>query len=86
MSIKPDEFNYRRPASAEMVLNNHVILQPEGTCTLHVEAWQYRGKFVDFAFTQRADEVEDPQNGEDHVARYDCCHSEVHKHQYYKGG
>ncbi|QNP94248.1 hypothetical protein IA203_01280 [Corynebacterium wankanglinii] len=68
------------------VLDNAIVLQPEGTCTLHVVAWNYRGKIVDFALTQMADEVEDPRNGDDHVARYDCCHSEVHKHQYFRSG
>lgn len=61
-----------------------MVLTPEGTCTLRLRAWTYRGKVVDFAMTQMANEVEDPRSGEDHVARCDCCHSEVHKHQYYR--
>lgn len=86
MSIRPEPFTYERPVGADVVMDQPVILTPEGTCTLHVKAWAYRGKTVDFALTQMADEVEDPQSGEDHVARYDCCHSEVHKHQYYRSG
>ena len=86
MSANVPEFQYVRPDPAEKVLDTTIVLQPEGTCTLHVVAWSYRGKIVDFAFTQMADEVENPQGGEDHVARYDCCHSEVHKHQYYRNG
>lgn len=80
MAVSAPDFHYTRPVNAEKVLDNAIVLQPEGTCTLRVVAWNYRGKIVDFALTQMADEVEDPRNGDDHVARYDCCHSEVHKH------
>lgn len=86
MTIAPPRFEYQPPASAEKVIDNHIILTPEGTCTLYAVAWEYRGKIVDFALTQKADEIRHPQKGEDHVARYDCCHSEVHKHQYYRNG
>lgn len=86
MSITPAKFDYQAPTAAEKIIDNSIILTPQGTCTLHVVAWEYRGKIVNFALTQKADEVSHPQKGEDHVARYDCCHSEVHKHQFYRGG
>ncbi|BAU94703.1 hypothetical protein N24_0441 [Corynebacterium suranareeae] len=85
-TIHPPKFEYSPPSNAEKVMDGPLVLTPEGTCHLYVTAWSYRGKIVTFALTQTADYVEDPRNGEDHVARYDCCHSEVHKHQYYKSG
>lgn len=85
LSITPPKFEYRRPINAEKIMDMPMVLTPEGTCEFYAVAWDYRGKIVDFALTQIAIN-EDPQKETIHVARYDCCHSEVHKHQYYKSG
>lgn len=85
MGARPEEFVYRRPQGAE-VYPHELVLFPGETCSLHYTQWVYRGKIVDFAITLYTNEFEDPQGSEAHVARYDCCHSQVHKHQYYRSG
>lgn len=49
----------------------------------HVRLRSYRGKIVDFAITQltTVDGV-----GEVTVARIDCCHGSVHRHQFNREG
>ncbi|WP_146237497.1 DUF7718 family protein [Georgenia satyanarayanai] len=53
------------------------------TDRLHIRMAIYRGKIVDFAIMQLS--VRD--DGEEvHVARIDCCHGTVHRHQYDRRG
>lgn len=49
--------------------------------SIYVKQWYYKGKTVDFALTHR---IEETPGEYEHVMRYDCCHSEVHKHQYHR--
>lgn len=49
---------------------------------LHIRTWRYRGRIVDFAIMQIIE-----VDGKDvHVARIDCCHSIIHRHQFDKAG
>lgn len=75
-----DSWHYKRPHAAEMEQDGRYTLSPTGH-SMHVVQWCYKGKTVDFALVQQVEEV--AGNLQD-VAKYDCCHSEVHKHQYHR--
>lgn len=53
------------------------------TDRLHIRMVSYRGKIVDFAIMQL---TTDPAGVEYHVARIDCCHGTVHRHQFDRKG
>lgn len=76
-------WKYKPPSGADLVLDTRITLGSEAPGqSVYVVQWQYRGKTVNFALTQQLE----PSAGKyAHIARYDCCHSEVHKHQYHKG-
>jgi hypothetical protein len=80
MASKPEPAEYRPPpTSAGDVLEWPIILSP--TDVLLVRQHVYRKKTVDFAFMQLH------HDGEQHeVARIDCCHGVVHRHQFNRDG
>ncbi|WP_313675077.1 hypothetical protein [Mycolicibacterium sp.] len=87
MSTKPVEFVYQRRPEAELVVDTPIYLSADGD-VLHLREWQYRGKVVDFALNHYVT-TSHPENDGDaplDVARIDTCHSEVHRHQFYKSG
>lgn len=79
-----DAWEYKRPGGAELTLDMPITLGHEAPGqSVYVVQWTYRGKVVDFALTQR---IERTAGTYEHIARFDCCHSEVHKHQFREGG
>ena len=82
VDLTPEQGSYKPPVNSE---------KHETTWLLgggHKLYWRThyhpsRWSIVDFAFTQ----IHPDREGEEaHVARIDCCHWEIHKHQYYRSG
>ncbi|MEV0006068.1 hypothetical protein AB0H28_27815 [Micromonospora sp. NPDC050980] len=78
MSTQPEEEVYRRPTcppaeeeliDADLAEGHRIIMRPR---------W-YKGRIVDFAL-QQLTQREDGEWAE--VARIDCCHSTIHRHQF----
>lgn len=85
MSVQPEPFDYQPPALAELY-EHDMVLFPGETCSLHCKQWTFKGKVVNFALSLRVLDATKSKNPNGSVARYDCCHSEVHKHQFYRSG
>ena len=86
MSSIPGSFEYVVSEEAIEGLNYPVSLG--GGNTLQVRTMERGHKIVDFSLNQFVEpEYEGNLSGENvDVARIDCCHSEVHRHQYYRNG
>lgn len=71
-----------RPPKLEVceVLVYPVEITPTDRITVRQQI--YRGKVVDFAIMQEAREGETWH----HVARIDCCHGTIHRHQFIRDG
>lgn len=83
MSATPEPtIQYKRPERAELVFDGPIALDGHGH-SIYQKQWVYKGKVVDFSLSHRFEEVAGHYT---FVARYDCCHSEVHKHQMYRSG
>lgn len=82
MAAPPEPtFQYMRPVGAELVQDAPITLDATQGQSVHVKQWCYKGWTVDFSLTHQ---LEEDAGEYQHVARYDCCHSEVHKHQLYR--
>lgn len=80
MTVEPAAYLYRPPSNAEPLEYRSDL--GEGSLLI-VRQSIYRGKVVDFAFTQCPPGTD---GHEPHVYRIDCCHGEVHSHQYFRNG
>jgi hypothetical protein len=81
MAIRPDERYTPPPAEAcERFVFDFSL--PEAGHVLKVRILTYRGKVVDFAVTQILFDGADWVN----VARIDCCHGYIHRHQFDRDG
>lgn len=83
MAVEPAKFQYV-PTEESIETIWDISL---GACDLYVREARLGGLIVDYALNQRwatHDEVADGIQLD--VARIDCCHSEVHRHQFYKAG
>jgi len=79
MTVVPKQ--YKPPSSPPAVEMNFPI-ELTDTDELRVRRLMYREKVVDFAIMQIV--WEDGERAE--VARIDCCHSMIHRHQFTKDG
>ena len=77
-----DTWEYERPANATLVMDAPVYVAEDPSQFVYVKQYTYRGYTVDFALSH----VVELEEGNSDVARYDCCHSEVHRHQFHKSG
>lgn len=75
MSQHPPSFEYCPPRGGEQ---HEYPIQLDEHHELRVRMHLYQGMVVDFAFVQRYTGEEFPVE----VARVDCCHGEVHVHQF----
>ncbi|MBB2958882.1 DUF7718 family protein [Pseudoclavibacter helvolus] len=82
-AIEDVDWVYKRPVNAELEMDCALTLGDAPGQSVYIVQWGYKGKVVDFALTHRSEETVGKY---DHIARYDCCHSEVHKHQYTQEG
>ena len=81
MGVQPETKHYRPPPCPPAEEKNF-RLELTDTDELHVRQVWYRDKIVDFAIMQLVWE-----DGERvHVARIDCCHSMIHRHQFNQAG
>lgn len=87
LAIAPPSRPYTRRQEAELIFDHPIHLSPEGD-VLHQKEWIFRGQTVDFALNYYVQPGHPDNQDEDErdVARVDCCHSEVHKHQFYRSG
>lgn len=90
MDGSPERRPYRRPAGsvlAAWALDPLTLRQAgdagfEHEQRLHLQAWEYRNKVVDFRLMHTA-----IVDGEDvHIARIDCCNGTVHRHTFSRSG
>ncbi|WHU45090.1 hypothetical protein QNM97_13625 [Gordonia sp. L191] len=87
MTSQPLRLDYRRRADAVLVVDGPIYLSVAGD-RLHQREWHHRGRVVDFALNQyiTCDHPDNPGGESADIARVDTCHSEVHKHQFYRSG
>lgn|GEM_PF-2371258 len=78
---------YKRHPDAELIVDNKVPLGQDGTILSQCE-WGRHQLIVDFSYNQYLEDSHPDRKGAKtpDVARIDCCHSEIHKHQFYKAG
>lgn len=75
MSQPQTPFEYSPPVGGD---THEYVIQLEDEHQLHVRMNVYRGNVVDFAIVQLFIGSEFPVE----IARVDCCHGEVHMHQF----
>ncbi|MDV7197041.1 hypothetical protein R4172_05645 [Rhodococcus kroppenstedtii] len=87
MTVEVTRLEFERRPEAVLAIDSPIYLSVEGD-VLHQKEWHYRGQVVDFALNHyvTAHHPENPGEGTADVARIDCCHSEVHQHQFYRSG
>jgi len=78
MAVQPASYEYRPPEGREC---EDYEVPLGGRHSLHITQCWYHGRVVWFAITQRYLEAEGEYS---HVYRIDCCHGEVHSHQYFR--
>lgn len=86
MSAARAPLNYVRHSDAQLTMDGKIYLSQEDV--LHQTEWTFRGRVVDFSLNHYVT-GEHPDNWNDcpvDVARIDTCHSQVHKHQFYRSG
>ncbi|ORL83885.1 hypothetical protein [Prescottella equi] len=87
MTIFPEAKPYTRREDADLTMDNPIHLSTDGD-VLHHKEWTYKGRLVDFALNHYVtkDHPDNRKSCTDDVARIDTCHSEVHRHQFYRSG
>lgn len=90
MDGSPTRTPYQRPAGSVLApwalepVTLHRAGEPgfEHDQVLHIQAWEYRNKIVDFRLMHTA--IVDGE--EVHIARIDCCNGSVHRHTFDRSG